>query len=154
MNVPDRRRTQRLALVPPTPIITLVLAPRSVIHRSPLTRAVIPTPPQLGVQRIQRVGVELADLDLPDERQHVQPRIAPIVRLRRRLTIEMLIQVPLQQLLDRRLRPRTPPLIHLVQQTSANAFGFGECLGTWGHDLDESMPLLGHRIKTGRDPDT
>ena len=69
----------------------------------------ITTTAQLGIQRVEHLGVQRAHLDLPDERPHMLIDItadsAP--------TAGVHVQVAVEQLVDRRARARVAPLVDL-----------------------------------------
>jgi hypothetical protein len=77
VDVPDRRRGQRPALVQTAAAIAVVRALNSVID-APATRAAAPTPAQLAVERVQNLGVELADLQVTEARRDVVADVAAV----------------------------------------------------------------------------
>lgn len=85
-------RAERLALVRLAAVIALVLAAGPMVDAA-LAGAVITTPAQLGVQRVEGVGVELTHLDLADVGQHVFAGGSPVAVPGRRFAVEVLVQV-------------------------------------------------------------
>jgi hypothetical protein len=56
---------------------------------------VLPAPSELGVERIESFGVQLTDLEMPEERRDVIAHVAPVQRKGVRRGVE-LIEVALE----------------------------------------------------------
>lgn len=79
MDLPDRRRRVPHAGMRPATLVALV-SPRSpVIHTVPLAVEMVTAVPQLGLDRVEHVGVKSGHLDRPDKRQNMPVHI-PLVR--------------------------------------------------------------------------
>lgn len=49
------------------------------VLRAATPRTVLPTAAKLGVDRVHDIGIQRADLQLPNERTHVIAEVAPVV---------------------------------------------------------------------------
>ena len=121
---------------------------RGVRWSSPaLVRAVRPAPTQLGVQRVQRLGLDRASLQTSDERADVLlqvPRVHPV----RRVADVKRRQVPVEQLVERGARPRVAALVDLSGQPRPGGLGLRGGLGASRDDLHERVPLPRQRVLT------
>ena len=89
----------------PAALVALVVIPDPVVHQAALAAAVGAAPPQLGVERVQRLRRQRPDLHMPDQRRDVVLDV-PAVQLQRVLAAGELVEVALQQLVDGGARPR------------------------------------------------
>jgi len=76
VDLSDRGVAQRRAAVRPASRIALVRPGRAVVDALSIW-AVVATPPHLGVQRVEDVGIEVADLSTADERPDVLVEVLP-----------------------------------------------------------------------------
>ena len=84
---------------------------------------------QLGVQRVEVLGLELSELDRSDPRCDVEPDVVP-VRLVRRPT-------------QLRLLERQPPIVEVVGEGRLALVSAGRPIDTAVHDDEVAVPLLG-----------
>src|SRR4051794_26688902 len=75
--------------------------------------AVVAASTKFGIERIEGVRVERADLLPTNQRANMQPRQPPVVLHSVALDVEHL-EVPVQQLVHRRAGPRVAALINLA----------------------------------------
>src|SRR6185436_9802150 len=104
VNVPNRRGVQRTAAVRAAPAVARVLASGPVLHVR-TTGAVVAAAAQLRVERVEDVCVQCSDLEPAYEGRDVLADVSRVERLGGLRAIE-LVEVPGQQLVDRRIRPR------------------------------------------------
>jgi hypothetical protein len=89
-------------------------------RRLPLT--VVPAASQLAVERVHHVGVDGTHLDATDGGDDVFVALSAVVL--RRLEPEFGVgQVPLEELLDSRVRPGVTPLLDLQPEGSQQGLG-------------------------------
>jgi hypothetical protein len=107
--------------------------------------AVPPAPPHFGHERVDAFGVQSASLQPADEGPHMVVDVADVGRLGGPLDIERL-QVPIEQLVDRRAGPGLALLVNLVQQPGQGSLGLFP--GSWARrdDFDQVVTLAGDRI--------
>lgn len=149
MDVPDDRVRQRLAPVRPAPVVALVALRRPVVDQ-PRPGAVDPAAAQLGVERVEDLGVQLADLESTNERLDVVLHVAAVELKRVRRPGELL-QVLLQQVGDRRAGARVPALLDVAQHPVPDRVRLLLGVRTGRDDLDEVVPALGDRVLPGVD---
>lgn len=99
MDLPDRGIAEWPADVGTAPLVAHVLALGPVI-RPGLAVAVITAPPQLGVERVEQVGIERTDLFPTGERPDVLRRVPDVGAARGGLEFREL-EVPIEHLVDR-----------------------------------------------------
>jgi hypothetical protein len=99
-----------------------------------------PTCPELPVERVQHLAVDVADLDLADERTEVIADQRLVAVQGGRLDVQQL-QVPIEELVDRRTGARIPPLVDLGEQPGACLLSLACCPRTGGNDLREMVRL-------------
>jgi hypothetical protein len=107
-----------------------------------------PATAQLGVERVQDVGVYLADLEVGEERRDVVAHIAAVERECVRRAVE-LVEVALEKLVDGRVGPRVTSLSHRIDQPVARGLGLPFRVGSGRDDLDQVMPPLRDRVDSG-----
>jgi hypothetical protein len=112
VDVPDRGRRQRAAGVRTAPVVALVITRRPMVGPA-RSRAVVTAPPELGVERVERLGAYGAGLRLAEERSDVFLQVPGVHPVRRPADVERL-QIPVEQLVERRARARAPLLVDLV----------------------------------------
>jgi hypothetical protein len=115
---------------------------------------VLTATPQLRIQRVQRIGVECPDLDIADERGDVLAHVAPVLIAGARLPIEMLVQVPLEQLVDRGARAEIAAIVDLVQQPGQNLLGLPLGRRPIRHRLPEVVTAFRHWVEACVDLDS
>jgi hypothetical protein len=152
MDLPDRPRCQRLARVRTTTCVALVRTRRPMLDIGPAV-TVVPAPPQLGVERVEHVPVERPDPHLPDQRPDVLVRVPLVRRDRVQLQVDDL-EVLVEHLIDRRVRPWVAPLVHLVQQPSPRRLRLRRGLRPGRDHLDEVMPTSRDRVRSRVDADS
>jgi hypothetical protein len=152
VNVADRRRGEGLAAVRAATLVALVLPLGAVVDQAPLAGAVFSAAPELGVEGVQDLGVEAADLHLAEQRPDVvlHVRLIELQRVRRALE---LVQVALQQLIERRACLRVPALVDLVHEPDAGGLRLACGVRPRLDDLNQLVPALGQRIEAGVDAD-
>jgi hypothetical protein len=106
--------------------------------------AVVPAAPHLGVERVEDVGVEVADLPLADERSNVLVHILAVAR-DGALTALVLVEVAVEQLIDGRRRARAASLFHLFDEPPTHLVGPLPRLRTGRDHLDQVVTALGDR---------
>jgi hypothetical protein len=132
VDLADGGGCQRPAHVRLTAVVAPVLGLRPVVELpTPLLVAAGTAAPELGVERVEHLAVELAQWKRSEDRSHVPLEVAD-VRLSCRLLEVDDVEVPVEQLVDRGLRPRVAPLVDLVKQTSADLLGLAAALGPGG----------------------
>ncbi|GAA3242582.1 hypothetical protein GCM10017691_46790 [Pseudonocardia petroleophila] len=144
MNVPDGRRRQRLALVPDAAVVALVRLGDPVVDLPP-PRAATTASPELAVERIQGLGVELADSHVPEARRDVVADVRA-VELQRVRGAGELVEVTLEELVDGRARAGVALLGDLAEQSIAGRFGLALGLRARLDDLLEVVPLARHGV--------
>jgi hypothetical protein len=87
-----------------------------------LAAAVVAAAPQLRVQPVDRLGLDPAKLQPADRRPDVILDLADVAGAGLPLDVEHL-QPPVQQLVDRGLRPRAALLVDLVEQPGDGLLG-------------------------------
>jgi hypothetical protein len=145
VNVADRRRGEGLAAVRAATLVALVLPLGAVVDQAPLAGAVFSAAPELGVEGVQDLGVEAADLHLAEQRPDVvlHVRLIELQRVRRALE---LVQVALQQLIERRACLRVPALRDLHEQTIAGTLRIALRARALRDHLGQDVPLLRLRV--------
>jgi hypothetical protein len=133
--------------VRPAPVVALVRPVSPVLDES-ASVAVVPAPSKFRVERVKHGGVERADLHAADERTDVLVRV-PHVSREGALLERHHLEVPVEQLVDRGVRARVPPLVDLAREPAHDLLGLGRCLGARWHDLLQVVAALGHRVDTG-----
>jgi hypothetical protein len=123
--------------------VALVRCLRPVVHSPTAPVVVHTTAPQLRVERVENLAIELAQWQGAQHRAHVDVEVAD-VRLARRLLELDHREVPIEQLVDRCLRPGVPLLVDLVEQARPDLLGLGSALGPpqrsrSGHDACPSV---------------
>ena len=93
--------------------------------------AVVPAAAQLGVERVEHVGVQRPDLAVPMSGRMWFFGVAG-VRRQRGLLQRRQLEVAVEQLVDRRARPRVAALVDLVQQPGPRGLGLGAAFGPAG----------------------
>jgi hypothetical protein len=150
VDVPDRRRGQRAALVPAALLGALVRALGPVLDPRPAAAARA-TPAQLGVERVQGLGVELADPQVPEARRDVVADVGPVQLQRVRGAVE-LVQVAGQELVDGRGRPRVPLLLDLPEESGQDRLSLPAGFRAGRDDLHEVVALPRDGIDPGVHP--
>jgi hypothetical protein len=79
VDLSDRRVAQRLAPVRAAPVVALVRQRGPVAELLPVG-AVVPAAPHLGIERVQDVSVEVANLALADEWPDVLVHVLAVAR--------------------------------------------------------------------------
>jgi len=124
-------------------VIALVLGLRPVVHSpTPLLVAAGAAAPELGVERVEQLAVELAQGQRSEYRSHVPVEVADVRLSCRFLEVDD-VEVPVEQLVKRGFCPRVAPLVDLVEQTSADLLGFGGRLRPRWDDLRQVVALPG-----------
>lgn len=78
---------------------------------------------ELGIERIQHIRVDPADLAVANERPDVLVHIGPGAADGALSALVVLVQVSVKQLADRRAGPRVTPLADLGQESAPLRFG-------------------------------
>lgn len=151
--MPDRRRAEGAAPVRAATVVALVLGRRPVVDRVAALRAVLPAAAQLGVERVEHLRVERTNLRRAQQRRDVVAHVAAVQGERVRRAVE-LVEVALQQLVDRRAGARVTPLRHLGHQARADSLRLALGVRAGRHDLAQIVPAVGHRVDPGVHHDT
>jgi hypothetical protein len=122
VDLPHRGRRQRRADVRRASLVALVLGLRPVVHSPTPPVTVHTAAPELGVERVERLAIEHAQRQRAEHRAHMDVGAAD-VRLPRGLLELDHREVPIKQLVDRRLRPRVALLVDLVEQARPDLLG-------------------------------
>ena len=104
---------------------------RPVVDPVPLG-AVVAESPHLRVQRVEYVGVEVADLSPTDERPNVLLDVLA-VPADGALPALVLVEVAVEQLVDRGARARVPALVDRRQEPAPDGLGLLPRLRAGGH---------------------
>jgi hypothetical protein len=88
--------------------------------------AVVLTPTQLGIERVEHVSVQRAELDASDQREDVPIYVGLVSRACARADPKQ-GQVPFHELFDCRLRAGIPPLVDLTYKPRPNLLGLASC---------------------------
>ena len=119
VDVADRRRRERSALVRAAPVVALVRAGDAMVGRALASGATAAAAAQRRVERVQRLGVEPAGLEVAQARRDVVADVGP-VQVQRAGRAREAVQVPLEQLVDGRVRSRGATLGDLLDEPSAD----------------------------------
>ncbi|OLM15480.1 hypothetical protein Ae706Ps2_5577c [Pseudonocardia sp. Ae706_Ps2] len=152
MEVPDRRRRERPTAARTAPAVALVLPRRPVIDALRRPRAVVATATQLGVERVQRLRPDGAGLRPPQERTDMQLQVPGVGPVRGRANVEGL-QVPVEQLVQRRARAGAALLVDGVEEPGARGLGTGLLARAGLDHPDEGVPLPRYRLLPAVDAD-
>ncbi|MEU7814332.1 hypothetical protein [Pseudonocardia sp. NPDC049154] len=139
MDVPDRRVRQWLAHVRPATLVALVRLGRAMVDLPALRPAVDAAAPELGVERVEHVGVDRAGLESADEGADVILEVSRVHEVRARADVDHL-EVAVEQLVDRRRRSRVPALVDLVEHPRARGLSLSVRTRSGRNDLDEVVP--------------
>jgi hypothetical protein len=139
-------RTVVAAPVRAAAVVAVVRLARPVIDVV-ASRAMVAAPAQLGVERVEGLGIELTDLQVPEQRRDVLARVAAVERQRVRGAVE-LVKVTLEELRDGRAGARVPVLGDLADQPVPDIAGPTLGVRPGGHDLDQVVPSLGDGVLT------
>ena len=104
---------------------------RGVRWSTPPAAAVDPAAAQLGVERVERLDAQRAGLLLAQERTNVLLQVLRVHGVRRGTDVERL-QVPVEQLVQRRVRARVPTFVDLAGEPAHRLLGLGAALGPGG----------------------
>lgn len=103
----------------------------AMVDESALTATVHATASELGVERVEDIAADTADLQLTEQRHDVVPDEAVVPVARRGLDVDDL-EVTIDQLSDRHRGPRLAPGIDLGQQPGADLLCLSESsIATW-----------------------
>src|SRR4051812_44803394 len=98
------------------PLVALVLDLGPVLDRPTAAVAAGPTPAELAVQGVEHLAVDLAEQQVAEHGTHVPIEVTDVGAPRRVVEVDNL-EVSVEQLLDRRPRPRVPALVDLSQES-------------------------------------
>jgi len=117
-----------------------------VITRCPMlnlrsTVAVVPTPSELGVERLQDLSIDPAHLHGAENRSDVLTDVTLVAGLCVRSNIEQL-EVPIEELIDGGRSPRVSLLVNLIEQADQCPLSISLGLPPGGNGLDEIATLL------------
>ena len=99
-------------------------------------RAVLPAAPELGVEGVQDLRLEVPDRDLPEVGRDVVAHVAAVEGERVRGAVE-LVEVAVEQLVDGRARARVAALGDLDPKPVPDPLGRLPRRGSGRDDLDE-----------------
>ncbi|GAA4989176.1 hypothetical protein GCM10025792_41810 [Pseudonocardia tropica] len=122
--MPDGGRRERATAVRTAPVVALVLARCPVVDALRRSRAVVPAATQLGVERVEGLRADGAGLRPTEERADVQLQVPGVGAVRGRADVEGL-QVPVEQLVQRRARPRAALLVDGVEEPRPRGLSAG-----------------------------
>lgn len=108
----------------------------------------IPASPKLRVKRVEDLCIQRRDLHLTDQWTDVLTHVTAVQLQRPRRSVE-LVQVAVEQLVDRGRSARASPLLHLAYQPVSNGAGLPLRLRPCRDDFGEVVPTLAHRVDPG-----
>jgi hypothetical protein len=144
VDLADGPGRQRRADMPPAAAVASVGPVGAVIDRT-APAAMVAAAAQLGIERVQDVRVDRADLLMPDQRPDVLVDIAAVGRQRGAFGFDHL-QVAVEQLVQRRAGPWVPLLPDLGEHPSQRRVGQVTRLRASRNDLGEVAAALGDRV--------
>ncbi len=121
VDVPDRRRRQRVAAMRPAAHVALMLAGRAMVGASTVG-AVDTAAAELRVERVEYLGVDRACLQPADERPDVLHQVLGVHRVGGAADVERL-QIAVEQLVESRVRARAPALVDLAEHPDSGIVG-------------------------------
>ena len=148
VHLPDRRRGERPAGVRPALFVAVVLAGRPVLGEG-AAGAVRAAPPEDRVERVERLAIELADLEVPEQRPHVVAGVPLVPGPRGHVDVEQ-AEVPVHELIHGDLGTRAAALVDLALHSGAGLLGELGRVPAGRDDLSQVVPLAGDRIDPGR----
>jgi hypothetical protein len=95
--------------------------------------AVLPAPPEFGVERVEEIAVERPDLHRADERSDVLVGVAGVGG--ERVSSSVQLEMAIEELDDRCVSPRLAVLVDLAGQPAHDLFGFCRRLRPSRHGL-------------------
>ena len=134
------------AAVGMAPVVAFVGSRRSVVGQAIAAAAAHPALAELRVEAVEDLAVELPDLELSKGWPDVVLDVALVCAARRLLDVEH-VEVPVHELVDRRLRSGVPSLVELGEELGADPLRLGRCRC----ELDEVVSLARQRILAGVD---
>lgn len=129
------------------PLVAVVVAGGPVVDAPP-AGAVVTAAAQLGVQRVEDLGIDLADRQVPDQRPDVLAHQALVEPQRVRSAVE-LREVALQQLGHGRPGPRVPALSDLGDEPGPRRVRLALGVPARRDQLGQVVPPPGDRIDAG-----
>ena len=145
VHLPDGGCGKGHAHMRPTTLITHVIPGRPVVDQSSRSIAVMPTPSQLGIERLHDSCVQRRELLRAEQWADVLLGI-PLVCVERVVLEVGVLEVAFEQLVDSRVGAGVPTLVDVVEEPHPRLFSQARGLRASRNHLNEIMPTLGDGI--------
>src|SRR4051812_40179802 len=132
-------------------VVALVFAGRPMVGEALPSVAPDPATPQLRIEGVQDLAIDPPQCQLPERRAHVSLEVPLVGPARRTLELDDL-EVPIQQLVERRAGAWAASFVDLAQQPRPYLLGFLGCSRPSWPPLRQHQLLARQRIHACVDP--
>lgn len=129
------------------PVVAFVRAGGPALLR-PLAVAVVTATPEFPVKRVLKLTGHLGERLGADQRPDVVRGQGPVIVFRLLFNVQ-LVEVPIKELVHRRLGARAATIVHLGEEAGPDLLRLLHCLGPRRDRLGEVHPLAREGVETG-----